>query len=409
MGFSEAFRMALSSLRSNKMRTLLTLLGMSVGVFAIIVSVTAVTVIDTYFKDSMQFLGSSTFSINRYPQFVRNSGDRGQRNRPIITYDQVERFRESMTSPVSVSVREGFDFGAVRYGSRETEPNLSLVGSDQNYLGNYSYELDEGRFITDQDMQYARPVAVIGKSLALELFPNETPIGKVVTMKGNRYEVVGVLAEKGSFLGFNQDNLLIAPITRLLAVYGENQRDIGSISVRVNAAGYLPAAMDEAIGRMRVIRKVAPGEENNFEVNTNDSFRSIFDAFTQTLTVGGAGIGLIALLAAGIGIMNIMLVSVTERTREIGIRKSIGARRKDIMRQFLLEAFFLCQIGGLIGIVMGALVGNGVALYFDIRAVFPWGWSFLGIGMVTLIALVFGGFPALKAARLDPIESLRYE
>lgn len=409
MGFGEAFRMAISALNANKMRSSLTLLGMVIGVFAIIVSVTAVKVIDVYFKESMDFLGSSTFNITRYPQIRVDNGGREIRNRPNITYDQVERLKRSMASPVFISILEDFKMGAVRYGERETEPNLFLLGTDENFLGNFSYELELGRFLTEQDVQYARPVAVIGYQIADELFPNETALGKTIRMDGNRFEVIGVLKEKGSFLGFSQDNRILAPITRLFSIYGIADRNIASVSLRVTGPEMITGAMEEAIGRMRVIRKVEPGDENNFEVSTNDTFKSVFDAFTGTLTMGGAGIGLIALLAAGIGIMNIMLVSVTERTREIGVRKSIGARRKDIMRQFLLEAFFLCQIGGLIGILLGALVGNGVALYFDITAVFPWNWAIAGVMMVTAIALIFGGFPAYKAAKLDPIESLRYE
>ncbi|MBX2818428.1 MAG: ABC transporter permease [Rhodothermaceae bacterium] len=409
MGFGEAFRMALDSLRANTTRSVLTLLGMIIGVFAIIVSVTAVEVIDVYFKESMQFLGSSTYSMSRYPPFGRESGGRQSRNRPNITYEQVDRLKKTMKIPVVVSVVDDFKFGAVRYKEKETEPNLVLLGTDENFLGNFSYELEQGRFITEQDVHYARAVAVIGKQLVDELFSNETPLGKTIRMDGQRYEVIGVLKEKGSFLGFSQDNRIVAPITKLFNVYGIPDRNMNSVSMRVLRPEMMDAAMEETIGRMRVIREVRPGEENNFEISTNDSFQSITDSFTGTLTMGGAFIGLIALLSAGIGIMNIMLVSVTERTREIGIRKSIGARRKDIMRQFLLEAFFLCQIGGLLGIVSGALVGNAVAIYFNITAVFPWDWAIIGVVMVTVIAVVFGGFPALKAARLDPIESLRYE
>ncbi len=408
MGLAEAFRMALSALRANKMRTALTLLGMVIGVFAIIVSVTAVKVIDVYFNEKMQFLGTSTFTISRYPQ-IRVEGGRGNRNRPSLTYEQVSRLKRSMETPVIVSIVEDFKLGAVRYGEKDTEPNLVLIGTDENFLGNFSYELDRGRFLTAQDVQYARPVAVIGYQLADELFPNETPLGKTIRMDGHRFEVIGVLKEKGSFLGFSQDNRVMAPITRCFSLYGIPERNMASVSLRVPTAEMLPAAMEETIGRMRVIRKVEPGEENNFEIETNDTFQGVFDAFTGSLTLGGAFIGAIALLAAGIGIMNIMLVSVTERTREIGIRKSIGAKRKDIMRQFLLEAFFLCQIGGVLGILLGAAVGNYVAVYFEITPVFPWDWAFYGVAMVTTIALVFGGFPALKAARLDPIESLRYE
>ena len=251
--------------------------------------------------------------------------------------------------------------------------------------------------------------AVLGSAVAEELFPSESPLGKQVEIKGLRLQVVGVLEAKGNFLGFNIDNRMFAPISYLFSRYGHPERNMGAISVRAPSIELVPAAMEEVIGRMRTIRKVPPGEENDFEIETNDSMRSIFEAFTGTLTMGGAGIGLIALLAAGIGIMNIMLVSVTERTREIGIRKSIGARRKDIMRQFLLEAFFLCQIGGFLGILLGVAVGNGVALYFDISSAFPVGWAVAAVVRVSLISLVFGGYPAYKAARLDPIDALRYE
>jgi putative ABC transport system permease protein len=314
-----------------------------------------------------------------------------------------------MHLPITVSVLDNFDLGAVKYKDRETEGGIILMGTDEHLLGNYSYELAQGRFFTAQDVHYGRPVTVLPMPIAGTLFPNESPLGKEVRFGGHRYQVVGVLEEKGSFLGFNQDNRIFTPITRLFTLYGQPRRNIGSVSVRVHNPTQLLPAMEEATGRMRTIRKVPPGQPNNFEVSTNDSMRSIFDAFTGTLTIGGLVIGMIALLAAGIGVMNIMLVSVTERTREIGIRKSVGARRRDILRQFLFEAFFLCQIGGLLGIALGALVGNGVALYFDITAAFPWGWAIAAVVAMTAVAFVFGGYPAFKAARLDPIESLRYE
>ncbi len=407
MEFVEAFRMAWTALRTNRLRSGLTLLGMVIGVFAIISSVTAVKVIDVYFRDSMNFLGSSTFTISRYPS-IRVSNERFGHRRPI-TYAQIERLKRSLSQPVFISILEHFDLGAVRYQGRETEPNVQLIGTDENFLENFSYELGAGRFITAQDVHYARPVIVLGSVIAEELFPNETPLGKVVRFGGHRYEVIGVLKTKGSFLGFSQDRRALIPITTAFARYGLPERDLASVSVRVSSPERLGAAMDEVISKLRIIRKVAPGQPNDFEISTNDSMRSIFEAFTRTLSMGGAGIGLIALLAAGIGIMNIMLVSVTERTREIGIRKAVGARRRDILRQFLLEAFFLCQIGGIVGILLGALAGNLVAVYFDISAVFPWSWALGGMLLVTLVAVVFGSYPAYKAARLNPIDALRYE
>ena len=335
--------------------------------------------------------------------------DRSVRNRPNITFEQVERLADAMTLPVTVSVLEDFSMGKVVYADRETEPNIFIMGVDENMLGNYSYELDYGRFFTQDDVLYARPVCVLGTDVSGELFATENAIGKIVRASGMRCEVIGVLKSKGNFLGFSQDNRIYLPVTRGFTVFGGTYRNVANISVRVNAPVLINAAKEEATGKLRVIRKVEPGQDNNFEISTNDSMQAIFEAFTGTLTAGGAGIGLISLLAAGIGIMNIMLVSVTERTREIGIRKSIGARRKDIMRQFLLEAFFLCQIGGLVGILLGAAVGNGVAVYFDISGTFPVNWAIGAVAMVTIIALVFGGYPAYKAARLNPIDSLRFE
>lgn len=407
MHFLEAVRVALSSLHANKMRTALTLLGMIIGVFAIVTSVTAVKVIDVYFQDRMSMLGSNTFTISRDPAI--NVSGRSNRSRRNLTYEQVQRLEATMQEPVFISVQTYFGSGIVRYESRETDPSVSLIGTDANVLENFSYEVALGRPFTDQDVHYGRPVTLLGATVAEELFPNESPLGKSVMMQGRRYQVIGVLEAKGNFLGSNMDDLLFVPITTLFSSYGRKDRNLSTVSVRSASIDRMGPAMEEVIGRMRTIRKVEPGQVNDFEVETNDSMRAIFDAFTGALTVGGAGIGLIALLAAGIGIMNIMLVSVTERTREIGIRKSLGARRRDIMRQFLLEAFVLCQIGGILGIMMGIAMGNLTALQFGIAAAIPWGWAIASIIMVTFIALLFGGYPAARAARLDPIESLRYE
>jgi putative ABC transport system permease protein len=407
MELLDVFRSAWSSLRSNKMRTALTLLGMVIGVFAIITSVTAVKVIDVYFEEKMNWLGSATFTVTRYPEI--NFGPSQREWRPNITFDQVERLERSISGPLQVSIIEDFDFTSVRHGSDRTEPNIVVLGTNERFMENYSYELEYGRSLTSEDVNYARPLVLLGASIAEELFPAENAVGKDVEIGGRRYQVIGVLAPKGNFLGFNMDNRVFAPVTTLFNAYGGANRNIANVSIKAPALNYVPAAMDEVIGLFRAIRKVPPGEDNNFELETNDSMKAVFEAFTGTLTAGGAGIGLIALFAAGIGIMNIMLVSVTERTREIGIRKSVGAKKRDIMRQFILEAIFLCQMGGFLGILLGVFVGNAVAVYFDITAAIPWMWAFAAVAMVTVVALVFGGYPALKAARLDPIESLRYE
>ena len=398
---------AWTSLRTNKMRTMLTLLGMVIGVFAIIVSVTAVKVIDVYFEEKMSFLGTSTFTISRYENFT--VGDRDFRYRPRITMEQIDRLKRSLDEYLVVSAIEDFDADAVRYADRETEPDVYILGTDENFVGNFSYTIEYGRNFTPEDIQYGRKVVILGASVAEELFASENPLGKVVEFGGARYQVIGVLEPKGNFLGFNMDNRVFAPMRTLFLRYGGANRNISSTSVRTPGPQFLTASMEEVIGRLRTIRKVPPGEDNDFVVETNDSMRAIFDQFTTVLTQAGAAIGLISLLAAGIGIMNIMLVSVTERTREIGIRKALGARRRDIMRQFILEAIFLCQIGGGAGFLLGVLAGNGTALYFNISATIPWVWAGVTVAIVACVALVFGGYPALKAARLNPIDSLRYE
>ena len=406
--FLEAARMAATSIRDHRLRSGLTLLGMVVGVFAIIVSVTAVKVIDVYFKDRLQFLGASTFQVSRYP--LINMGDsRESRNRPPLTYRQIQRLERSLQTPAAVSPLEDFYFGKITYADRETEPNMVLMGTNEHFTLNFSHEIEVGRSFTQEDVLYGRSVTVIGADLQEVLFPTENPVGKTIRMGGQRYQVIGVLKAKGNFLGMSQDNRAYIPITKAFATYGIPNRNIATISVRVSSATQMTAAMSEVTGLMRVIRGDEPGDPNSFEVGTNDTMQQIFDAFTGTLTMGGALIGLIALLASGVGIMNIMLVSVTERTREIGIRKSLGARSADIMTQFLTEAFMLCQIGGILGILFGALTGNAVALYFEISAAFPTDWAIAAVILVTIIALVFGGYPALKAARLHPIQALRFE
>jgi putative ABC transport system permease protein len=406
MGIREAFGAALDALRANKLRSALTLLGMVIGIFAVVTSVTAVDVIDAYFQDSLQLLGSSTLTISKEP-LVRLGG-RDPKARPDITYDQVKRLEERVALPVAP--QEGFDRGRAQYEGRRTDQgNISVLGTNEHLLTNFSRQLKRGRSLTEADVQRARPVTVVTPDVASELFPAQSPLGKWITIEGGKYQVVGVLKAKGNFLGNSFDARIFVPITHLLEAYGQPQRDIRMVSVSAPNMAEMAEARNRVIGHMRVIRDVPPGEPNNFEVSTNETMQSTFSQFTSVLTLGGAGIGAIALLAAGVGIMNIMLVSVTERTKEIGIRKAVGAKRRHVLGQFLLEALLLCLIGGGLGIALGVLAGNGTAVYFDIGASIPWGWAMGSLLIVGMIALVFGIYPAYKAASVDPIESLRYE
>ena len=406
MGIREAFGSALDALRANKLRSALTLLGMVIGVFAVVTSVTAVDVIDAYFQDSLRLLGSSTFTISKDP--VINFGGDDQDARPNITYKQVRRLEKRVSLPVAP--QEYFDIGRAQFDGRRTDKgNIRVVGTNEHLLTNFSRQLQSGRSLTRADVQRARAVTVITPDIASELFPAQSPLGKWVTMEGGQYQVVGVLKPKGNFLGNSFDARMYMPITHLLKSYGRPQRDISMISVSVPDMAEMQTAQNQVIGHMRVIRKVPPGEPNDFEVSTNETMQSSFQQFTSILTLGGAGIGAIALLAAGVGIMNILLVSVTERTKEIGVRKAVGAKRRHILGQFLLEALVLCLLGGGTGIALGVLAGNGTAVYFDIGASIPWDWAVGSLIVVAVIALVFGIYPAYKAASVDPIESLRYE
>lgn len=408
MNLKEVFFQAFDSLKANKLRSSLTLLALVVGVFSVIVSTTAVAVLDNFFQNTMSIMGGDVINISRTPSVQIGDGDRRSlRNRQRITFENSEELQERLKLAKNISPDETFDFTKVIYGDEETEPTVRIVGSNEYYLDNNAYELRDGRNLNSEDIQYARPFAILGHDIQQDLFQAEYPLGKNIRVSGQQYRVVGLLKEKGSIFGQSLDNIVIIPYTTALNVYGGN-RNI-DIQAKAPAMEYLEAAMDEITGVMRVIRKVAPGLENDFEIETNDSLAGTFDQFTFILYAVGLIIGGITLFGAGIGVMNIMLVSVTERTREIGIRKAVGATRKAIVSQFLMEAIFICQLGGLIGIALGILAGNGMAVWIETEPVIPiWAVTMGFFGML-VIGTVFGVYPAFKAAQLDPIESLRYE
>ena len=402
----EILQQAVKALFTNKLRSSLTLLALIIGVFSVLVSTTAVAVLDNYFKETLSIMGSDVITVSRYPQ-IQIGGDTSKRNRKRLTFDQAEESEKLLRFADNISPNEDFSYTKIQFGDLETEPNVVIFGSNHNYLNNNSYEIYTGRNITQEDVQYSRSVAILGHDLLDDLFRSVDPVGKEIRVDGNTFLIVGVLEKKGSILGQSFDNFVLIPYTTGKLLYG-GKRNI-QIQVRAPDIAGIPKAIDEVTGVLRIIRKVSPEQENDFEISTNESLSGSFDVFTSALYVGGAFIGLITLLGAGIGVMNIMLVSVTERTKEIGIRKAVGATKKAIINQFLAEAVFVCQIGGVIGMILGIAAGNLLAFLIDASVVIPI-WSVIGsfMGML-LIGIIFGVYPAFKAAQLDPIESLRYE
>lgn len=407
MDFREVLSMSFDSIRANKLRASLTILGIVIGVFSVISVMTAVQTLENSINSGLNVMGTNSFIIQKYPAIQMGMGNRWKyRNRQDITWEQCKFVKEKNDKALYVSITENQGGGLVSSNFETTKPNVDVAGSDEATLATLGKNLETGRNFTEGEIESGRNVAIIGIELATKLFPSMNPLGQTVKMNGTRFEIIGVMEKQGSSFGQSQDNVIYIPITIFIRMY--NEKSLSLAIMAPNTESYADVE-DHITGLLRLARKVPPGEDNDFEIFSNDSLVETFRSFTIVFSAAAGGISFIALLAAGIGIMNIMLVSVTERTREIGIRKAIGAQKRDIMRQFLYEAIVLSQVGGILGIILGVLGGNLVALFMDITPTFPWLWAFIGITVCTVIGLVFGIYPAWKASQLDPIEALRYE
>jgi len=406
----ESIRMALSAIRTSKLRSVLTLLGIVVGVFSIISVMTAMGVLRNSIEEGITQLGANTFQIQKYTGGFGGPRDRRKfRNRKDITFEQAVQVRDKTTLSQAVGI-ESWEFGRIVWWKGEkTNPNISLSGENVEGLPTNDWTVEYGRGFSNQDMEMVRQIIILGKSVAEKLFPpSVNPIGETVRVDGSLYQVVGVFAKKGSALGGNQDNFVTIPITTYFQKYGKSGKSM-HIMVKAQNREVFDDCLEQARSVLRVARRVPPGEEDDFGYFSSELLIKQFNEFTIYLRLGVLLVSSISLLAAGIGIMNIMLVSVTERTREIGIRKAVGAQKRNILSQFIIEAIILCEIGGIIGVILGILAGNIVGILLEVPAVIPWDWAAIGLGVCTIVGLVFGVYPAWKAAALDPIEALRYE
>ncbi len=408
MNFNQIFIVSFESLRTNRLRTLLTILGVVVGIFSIIVIMTIITMLQTTIEEGMQFLSKNTFEIRKFPAIMTHGDREKYRNRKDITLEDFYRFQGMMTNVKALGAYLGAWGKVVKYGNRETNPNSNIVGVTQQVYQTLNLEIESGREFRDYDIEYANHVCVLGNYVVEKIFYNIDPIGKEVRVDGQPYTVIGTLKKKPDIFGETQDNYIVIPITTYQSVYGRYHSDV-DITVMASSKENYEATIERAIGYMRTIRKIPPGRENDFEIFSNESVINQINDITGGVKIGAMVVSIIALIAAGVGIMNIMLVSVTERTREIGIRKAVGARKKNILLQFLIEAVVLCLIGGVIGILLGIGVGNFAGSYLTKTTVIPYDWVAIGLTLCVIVGVIFGTYPAYKAANLDPIEALRYE
>jgi putative ABC transport system permease protein len=411
MPFREILRLAFSALSANKLRSGLTMLGITIGVFSVISVMTATGALQGSIETGLSFLGSNIFQFSKYPPLGQGGPKAREKyaNRKNVTYEQATRYERLMEpTGATISLKVFDESKRVTYGHLRTNPNITLCGTNQNFLISNGYAIDSGRNLNDADVALARNVVVIGYDIRTRIFPVEDPLGKVIKVSNKNYTVIGCLASKGSSFGQSNDAIVLVPITRYFEDFGHQNRTV-NIATQAPSQELYDRTLNAALGAMRAARSLGPGVDDDFEVFTNDSLVAAFASVADAVRAGAFVISSVALLAAGVGIMNIMLVSVTERTKEIGIRKSIGAKKADILKQFLVEAVFLSELGGAVGILLGVLGGDALASALAASVIFPWGWALAGLVVCSAIGIGFGMYPAWRAAALDPIEALRFE
>ncbi|HNP66567.1 MAG TPA: ABC transporter permease [Aequorivita sp.] len=409
--FRENVRIALDSIKSQLLRTILTIVIIGIGIWALVGILSAVTALENTISGNFASMGANTFNIQQY-EFTVQSNRSGEREKvnPIISYNNVREFIDKYEFPytqTSLSF-QGTSTAEVKYGSEKTDPEVQVYGVNENYLENTGTEIDKGRNFTIFDVQNNNKVCLIGSDFVKNLFEDEDPINKTISIRGVKFKVIGLLESKGSTFGNNQDLKVLIPVQVARGIFTQPNINY-NLSVKVDDKQMMEAAQDEAIITFRNIRGLNPVEENNFGIERSDDLINRIAMITGYLEAAAWIISIITILGSSIALMNIMLVSVTERTREIGVRKAMGAKRSTISTQFFMETIVIGQFGSVLGIILGILTGFAFAKIFKFDFTLPWAAIIWATIITFIVAIIAGSYPASKAARLDPIESLRYE
>lgn len=408
--FRVNIQIALNSIKTQLLRTILTVVIIAIGIWALVGILSAVKAMENSISESFASMGSNTFNIQRYDFNIQKRGGEREKVNPIISYQNIREFvaiYEYPTTQTSLSFT-GTRAAEVKFEGEKTDPEVQIYGINEFYLENTGTEIENGRNFTIFDIQNNNKVCIIGSDFLKSLFINDNPIGKTISIRGVKFKVVGVLESKGSTFGNNQDLKVLIPIQVARGIFTEPNINY-TISVMVKEKELLNAAQDEAIVTFRNIRRLSPIEKDNFGVERSDDLINRIASITGYLEVAAWIISIITILGSSIALMNIMLVSVTERTREIGVRKALGAKNATISTQFFIETIVIGQIGSVLGIILGILTGLVFSSFFESEFSLPWIPMVWATIITFVVAIIAGFYPAMKASKLDPIESLRYE
>jgi putative ABC transport system permease protein len=411
MDLVENVREGLRSVKANLLRSVLTALIVAIGITSLVGILTAIDGIEYSVSESLSSLGVNTFDI--YSKWNRNQSQEGVKQKVYsdLTLSEAQRFIDEFDYPSMIALSARLTILAeIKHQSQKTSPNVDVRGANEEYIAIKGLNIEQGRNFSKFEIQNGGKVAVLGFKLAQTLYGDKPmPIGTVVSFRGTQFRVIGLLKEKGDLSENNYDNMMIIPI-KLANQLAAGQQLRYRLNVGIQDMEQLDFALGEATGLMRKIRQDDAGQENSFEIEKSESLAQELESITNGLRFGGFGVGFITLLGASIALMNIMLVSVTERTREIGVRKALGATTLRIRQQFVIEAIVVCVLGGIGGVILGILIGNVISRAIGISAfVVPWLWMFVGMMICIIVGLLSGYYPAHKASKLDPIESLRFE